>query len=128
MPHLTPPLPLDRPSAYRDPNTADGPSMPLQQALATSAASCAFRRMERDHEHAYARAILVQCKLPRDWWVYEYRLADGVFTGWPMGDELEVERYLDARLHTPRDHGWWPASGLLDVQALSGVSLPDTPQ
>ena len=103
--------------------------MTLQQALAASAARCAFQRMEPDDEHPYLRVIIVERKPPRDWWVYEYRLADGVITGWQLSDEQATVTYLDARLHTPRDHGWWPASGLVDVQALSGGgSLPDTPQ
>ena len=123
MPHMTPPL--DRPLASTHATANDGLSMTLQQALAARAARCACRRMEPDHQHPHARVIMVQHTPPREWWVYEYGLADGVITGWQMRDEQDAESYLDAQLHTPRNHGWWPASGLLDVQALRGVSLPE---
>ena len=86
MPYQTPPLPLERPAAPPDPNGSVGPTMTLRQALAASTASCAFRRVELDDKHLHTDVIIVQCKPPHDWWVYDYRPADGVFTGWQMRD------------------------------------------
>jgi len=107
----------------------DGQPLSLEQAVDASPIHTALLRLEANpadprRTNPQPRVIAVTQEPRGTWWVYEWRLGEGSYQGWPMADFRDAEAYCAYRLDTPRAPIWFPASGWPAVQGESGLYSP----